>query len=88
MTIDTIIARREAHEAIKPHKLTIERMVLDALAGRELTAEEVAAVSGITLNNARSRLTELKKKGLVETNGRRMSPVTGIHTTIWKRKES
>ena len=88
MTIDTIIARREGHKAIRPHKPTIERMVLDALADHELTAEEVAAVSGITLNNARSRLTELKKKGLVETNGRKMSPITGIHTTIWKRKES
>ncbi len=84
MSLDTLIARHDGHQAIIPRKATIERRILDALDGRELTAEEVAAVSGVSLNNARSRLTELKAKGAVETAGRRLSPITGIHTAIWR----
>lgn len=80
---DTAESRRDGHRAITPKKPTIANKVLEILHDRELTAEEIAEISGISLNNARSRLTELKKKGSVETSGRRLSK-TGIRTSIWK----
>lgn len=82
---DTQASRREGHEHITPQKPSIRRGVLDCLAdGRELTAEEIAMFTGIELNNVRSRLTELKIMGQVETNGRKESPRTGIRTSIWR----
>ena len=82
---DTQASRRDGHEHITPKKPSIWRGVLDCLAdGREMTAEEIAMFTGIGLNNVRSRLTELKAVGKVETNGRKESPNTGVKTSIWR----
>lgn len=38
-------------------------------------------------NYVKPRLTELRKLGLVEPVGKRLSETTGVHTAIWRVKE-
>ena len=50
-----------------------------------LTAEEVHdRLPHRTLNNVRSRLTDLKKCGRVETTGRRPSARTGVRISVFQ----
>ena len=64
----------------------IAAVVLATLAGRPggLTANEIQALNpAISLNNVRSRLTELKLRGLVRAIGKRINPATGVHVAVW-----
>lgn len=64
----------------------IAAVVLATLAGRPggLTANEIQALNPtISLNNVRSRLTELKLRGLVRAIGKRINPATGVHVAVW-----
>lgn len=84
--IATVLSRREGHEAIKPYKPTIAASVIEALQSGDKTAEEIADLTGMALNNARSRLTELRKAGKVETVGRKLNPRSNVKITIWRLK--
>lgn len=85
--IDTILSRREGMKTIEAKKSTIANKVLECLGNGAKTAEEIAACANISLNNARSRLTELAKQGMVETAGRKESPRSGVRITLWKIKK-
>lgn len=64
----------------------IAAVVMTTLTGRPggLTANEVQALNpAISLNNVRSRLTELKLRGLVRPIGKRINPATGVHVAVW-----
>ena len=54
-----------------------------------LTAEELANHFGVSDKNyVKPRLTELFKSGILEKVGKKKSPITDVHTTVWAIKEA
>ena len=65
---------------------TLQEMFLDALKGKILTANEVAALCSenpIERESIRKRVSELKKKALVVQVGTGMCAVTGKKCKTW-----
>lgn len=59
-----------------------------------MTAEEITktlvtdgVIQRFDMNYVRPRLTELKEAGLVETSGKKESPLTGRNTAVWEVKK-
>lgn len=53
-----------------------------------MTAEELTDYYGKADKNfAKPRLNELWNKGIIEKVGKKKSPTTGVHTTVWAIKE-
>ena len=79
-------ARAAGYQAILPLARGMRAQVLDALRSFPdgLTAEEVAATAGLSLNNARSRLTELCQRGVAGSVGKRESPRSGVRVTVFR----
>jgi DNA-binding IclR family transcriptional regulator len=78
--------REAGYQFSLPMAETIRLAVLAALRAHPegLTAEEVQAATGYSLNSCRSRLTEAKSCGLVEVIGKRPSLRTGIAVAVWR----
>ena len=81
-------ARAAGYQAILPLARGMRAQVLDALRSFRagLTAEEVAATAGLSLNNARSRLTELCAMVPPQAFavGKRESARTGVRVTVFR----
>ena len=82
---------RETREAgwqlVLPGLRSTQEDVLAALRAHPagMTAEEVQDyVGGRSLNNVRSRLTELGKRGAVEVVGKRASLRSGVKIAVWR----
>lgn len=78
---------REAAEAIAPDCGRLQRLALDAIrrAGEDgMTAEEVAEALEVARVSAQPRISELRRKGLVEkSNRRRRNPSSGKSAVAW-----
>lgn len=92
----TAETRREGLEKVAPETQTRRQVILEYLryfpAG--LTAEELTDsmyCAGLIpvrdKNYVKPRVTELRKLGLVEPCGKRLSQSTGVHTAVWRIKE-
>lgn len=92
----TAETRREGLEKVAPETQTRRQVIYEYLryfpAG--LTAEELTdsmycagLIPVLDKNYIKPRLTELRKLGLVEPCGKRLSQSTGVHTAVWKIKE-
>lgn len=92
----TAETRREGLAKAAPDTRTRRQKILDYLgyfpAG--LTAEELTEsmycaglIPVLDKNYIKPRLTELRKQGLVEPCGKRLSQSTGVHTAVWRIKE-
>lgn len=78
--------RAEGYAVAQGKADDIAAVVMATLTGRTggLTANEIQALNpAISLNNVRSRLTELKLRGLVRPIGKRLNPATGVHVAVW-----
>lgn len=92
----TAETRREGLEKVAPETQTRRQVIIEYLryfpAG--LTAEELTDsmyCAGLIpvrdKNYVKPRLTEMRKLGLVEPCGKRLSQSTGVHTAVWRIKE-
>lgn len=92
----TAETRREGLEKVAQETQTRRQVIIEYLryfpAG--LTAEELTDsmyCAGLIpvrdKNYVKPRLTELRKLGLVEPCGKRLSQSTGVHTAVWRIKE-
>lgn len=92
----TAETRREGLEKVAPETQTRRQVIYEYLryfpAG--LTAEELTDsmyCSGLIpvrdKNYVKPRLTELRKLGLIEPVGKRVSETTGVNTAVWAIKE-
>jgi len=79
----TMETRREGMEYIEPKAGEIAARVLEHLKGGAATAGEIAAATGISLNNVRSRLTESLSRQRVVTVGKKLNPETGVRVAVW-----
>lgn len=88
--MDTITKETRKESFIKTDKQTRQNEILDTLkAEGSMTALELAYYLGYSERNAVApRLTELKAKGLVETDGTMWDCVTGRRVALWKIKEN
>lgn len=84
--------RRESYEAIQPGSNQRQKIILEVLGDREMTANEIAEIlytKGYTpfyeRNFAAPRLTELKAAGKVKTVGKRYCEKTGRMAAVWVR---
>ena len=77
--------REAGLQAILPYVGDIEEKVFEAVrihhAG--LTAEEVSEATGISLNNSRSRLTELTLDGRLIVIGKRLNKAETRRVAVW-----
>ena len=84
--------RRAAYEAIQPEIPTRADTIYRVLETQgEMTAEEIVeyllktgVIAYFDYNFVRPRLTDLKDKGMVRTNGKRISRRSGKETAIWQ----
>lgn len=54
-----------------------------------MTAEELTNYFGVSDKNyVKPRPTEMSKQGILEKQGKRLSPTTNVHTTVWAIKEA
>lgn len=92
----TTETRREGREKVAPETSTRQILILGYLRRfpNGLTAEELTdslycagLIPVLDKNYVKPRLTELRKRGLIEPCGKRMSETTGVHTAIWKVRE-
>lgn len=82
----TMETRREGLEHIEPKAAEIATVVLTALIHQfpqGATAGEISKFTGISLNNVRSRLTELYGRHRVITIGKKLNPETGVRVAVW-----
>lgn len=87
-------ARRESLERIRGKRPIRQELLLELLGEEELTVEELvykAMERGDIKEYDRGyiapRVTELKNKGVLKAVGRRISKRSGVHITIWAKKE-
>lgn len=92
----TAETRREGLAKAAPDARTRQQKILDYLGyfPGGLTAEELTEsmycaglIPVLDKNYIKPRLTELRKLGLVEPCGKRLSQSTGVHTAVWRIKE-
>lgn len=92
----TAETRREGLEKVAPETQTRRQVIIEYLRyfPGGLTAEELTDsmyCAGLIpvrdKNYVKPRLTELRKLGLVEPCGKRLSQSTGVHTAVWRIKE-
>lgn len=83
--------RKESHEKVDKEKRY--KQILECIDGHEYTAKEVAVemfkrgyIPTSERNFAAPRLTELSKKGIVETVGKKKCEFTGKTVAIYKKK--
>ncbi len=78
-------SRREGLQLTLPRVETIRSAILAELAAHPegRTAEEIQYARGFSLNNTRSRLSELYEEGLVDVVGRRSSMFSGVNISVW-----
>jgi hypothetical protein len=85
---------RAAAESIDPHLSRLEQIVIDAIRDHgPMTADEVAAVAGISILSSRPRCSMLakdtpKRKAILEDSGETRPSSTGNPATVWRLKES
>jgi hypothetical protein len=82
----TVETRREGLEHIEPKAAEIATVVLAALIHQfpqGATAGEISKFTGVSLNNTRSRLTELYGRQRVITTGKKLNPETGVRVAVW-----
>ena len=74
---------------ILPELATIREAVLSALRAHSegLTAEEVQAITGYSLNSVRSRITELSSIAVLLPIGKRKSPRSGVSVSVWRARQ-
>lgn len=88
--------RKEAHEFIKDSKARRQAVVLYAFAnGDELCVDEAIGklyaeklIPSRERNNVAPRITELLKKGLLRTTGKKKSVITGRTVATFKAVET
>ncbi len=82
----TTETRREGHEHIAPKTAKIETRIIDTLKIHPfgLTANEISWLTGISLNNIRSRLTELQGRQRVVAFDKKINPETGVRVAVWR----
>ena len=92
MDMVTNATRRESYDAVIPKTAARRRMILETLAGRDMTVSEIVeelrrngVIRYYDRNFVAPRLTELKEDGLVETVGRRRSVMSGKTEAVWRR---
>lgn len=92
----TAETRREGLEKVAPETQTRRQVILeylryfpDGLTAEELTDSMYCAglIPVRDKNYVKPRVTELRKLGLVEPCGKRLSQSTGVHTAVWRIKE-
>ena len=65
-----------------------QRMILEVLGDKEMTANEIRKALGFSdLNAVRPRLTELKDKGLIEAVGKKWDKDTERNVAVFKKVE-
>lgn len=86
--------RREAYEAIGPKRQIRRQMLLEILGNREMTVDEIeeeliriGELRAYNRNFVAPRLTELRKKGILEVIGKRKSSVSGVMIAVWAKKD-
>lgn len=86
--------RREAYEAIGPKRQIRRQLLLEILGNREMTVDEIedeliriGEIRAYNRNFVAPRLTELRKKGILEVIGKRKSPVSGVRISVWAKKD-
>ena len=80
------ITQQTRQEAFKTAPVTRIVDILNVMGDREMTAREIANELGFYERNAAApRLTELKKRGLVEVVGKKKDGVTGKNVALWKK---
>ncbi len=83
----TMETRREGREYIESKTAKIEARILETLAlaifSSGATAGEISDFTGISLNNVRSRLTELQDRLRVVPIGKKINPKTMVRVAIW-----
>lgn len=81
----TAQTRENGMQAILPFADATRERIVECLRAHPqgLTADELHGILGGRLNNARSRLTELKSQGLVVVIGKRKSALTGVTIAVW-----
>lgn len=87
--------RRQSYDGILPERGKRCRIILEMLADREMTVEEITdelvqngTIKYYDRNFVAPRLTELKDEGVVEVIGKKPSKRTGKNVAIWRRKEA
>ena len=86
--------RREAYEAIGPKRQIRRQLLLEILGDREMTVDEIedeliriGEIRAYNRNFVAPRLTELRKKGILEVIGKRKSPISGVRISVWAKKD-
>ena len=79
---DTSIAAADAIAPQAPNLRTATKSALAASEPHGLTADEVAAVLGLSILSIRPRVTELSRMGVIEDSGARRANQSGKK---WKR---
>ena len=94
MSKTTKETRRASYEAVLPKVTERRRLILATLGSREMTVSEITdelVEKGLlpyyNRNYVAPRLSELKKKDVVETCGRRKSTRSSATEAVWRRKE-
>lgn len=65
-----------------------QRMILEVLGDKEMTANEIRKALGFSdLNAVRPRLTELKDKGIIEAVGKKWDKDTERNVAVFKKVE-
>ena len=92
MNATTRETRRESYDAILPKSKERARLILETLAGREMTASEITEelvssgkIPYFNRNYVAPRLTDLKDMGIVETCGRRKATRSDATEAVWRR---
>lgn len=75
-----------AAKKIKPSVREMETSIAMVLARRDMTCEEVAAETGIDLGTVRPRLSEMKKRNVVEMTGAKGLSKQGGKSNKWRLK--
>jgi hypothetical protein len=73
----------DAAECMRVNSGTARRRVLEALAARDLTDEEVQAILAMSPNTQRPRRVELVRAGYVEATDLRRLSVSGCRSIVW-----
>ena len=88
-----IECRREAFEKVDKQRLY--NAIKDVLKDGNYTAREIASIlfkKGITISSGRQsvapRLTELKKKGIVEEVEKKYDTLTKVNVSVYKLKDN
>tara|TARA_Y100000588_G_C14209996_1_gene906288 strand:- start:1576 stop:1884 length:309 start_codon:yes stop_codon:yes gene_type:complete len=83
---DTSIAAADAIAPQAPNLRTATKSALAASEPHGLTADEVAAVLGLSILSIRPRVTELSRMGVIEDSGARRANQSGKRAIVWRMK--